>query len=199
MKTAEQVREFIKNRPYISEALEKNIVNLSELSRIIQQELNIQSIPAIKAALRRHSIQQRSTRQKREEAVLRLLHLSRLMILDNLSIVVTNKDFDFENKMKIKLTDLHYVYLVEKASLENIKKKTDQNNMYQIHGDCTALVIHSPEETEITPGVVAYLTSLLSGQSVYSLAFASCYTETTIVVKREDALKSYEILSKVVG
>jgi hypothetical protein len=52
---------------------------------------------------------------------------------------------------------------------------------------------------ETTPGVVSYLTSLLSGQNISSLAFASCYTETTIVVERKDALKSYEILSKAVG
>jgi predicted nucleic acid-binding protein len=198
MKIAEQVREFIKNRPYISEALDKKIVNMSELSRIIQQELNIQSLSAIKAAIRRYSTRQRYARRKREEAVLRLLRLSKLLLLDNLSIVVTRRDFDFENKMKIKLTDLHYVYLVEKASLDEIRERAGCD-LCQIHEDCTALIIHSPEETEITPGVVSYLTSLLSGQGVYSLAFASCYTETTIVVKREDALKSYEILSKVVG
>jgi hypothetical protein len=198
MNVAESVREFIKNRPYVSEALESNIVNMSELSRLIQEDKQIKSIYAIKAALRRHSKNLRKRRRRREEAVLRLLNRSKLMVLDNLSIVITNKEVEILNKMKMKLTDLHFVYLVEKTSLRKIKNKMI-DELCKIHKDCTALIIHSPEEMETTPGVVSYLTSLLSGQNVYSLAFASCYTETTIVVERQYALKSFEILSKVIG
>jgi predicted nucleic acid-binding protein len=198
MKVSEKVREFVRNRPYISEALEKNIVNTSELARVIQRELNIQSSHAIKAALRRHSIRLRKSRSLREEAVLRLLRVSKLMILDNLSIVITGKEFEIENKMKIKLSDLHYVHLVEKGLLKEILE-TVKSDLCRIHEDCTALIVNSPEQMETTPGVVWYLTSLLSAQNVYSLAFASCYTETTIVIERSDATKSYEILSKVIG
>jgi 23S rRNA-/tRNA-specific pseudouridylate synthase len=198
MTIAERVRDFVANRPYISEALENNIVNLSELARTIRKELNLQSTHAIKAALRRYSVRLRHSRSFREEAVLRLLRLSKLMILDNLSIVITDKESEMTNKMKIKLSDLHYVYLVEKGQLRKIRE-TVKNNLRLIHEDCTALIINSPEQMETTPGVVWYLTSLLSAQNVYSLAFASCYTETTIVIQRGDAIKSYEILSKVIG
>jgi predicted nucleic acid-binding protein len=198
MKVAEKVRDYIENRPYISEALEKNIVNMSELGRIIQKDLTIQSVHATKAALRRHSQKLRKSRQRREEAVIDLLRASKLMLLDNLSIVITGKELEITNKMKIKLTDLHYVYLVERALLKEITR-TAANDLCLTRESCAAIVINSPERMETTPGVVSYLTSLLSGQSISSLAFASCYTETTIVVERKDALKSYEILSKVVG
>lgn len=198
MKVAEKVRDYIENRPYISEALEKNIVNMSELGRIIQRDLEIQSVHATKAALRRHSQKLRKSRQRREEAVIDLLQASKLMLLDNLSIVITCKELEIANKMKIKLTDLHYVYLVERASLKEITR-TAANDLCLARENCAAIVINSPERMETTPGVVSYLTSLLSGQSISSLAFASCYTETTIVVERKDALKSYEILSKVIG
>jgi hypothetical protein len=198
MTVAEEVREFIANRPYVSEALENNIVNLSELARTIRKELNLQSNHAIKAALRRHSLKLRRNRSHREEAVLRLLRLSKLMILDNLSIVITDKEFEMPNKIEIKLSDLHYVYLVEKGLLKKIREIV-KDSLCLIHEDCTALTINSPEQMETTPGVVWYLTSLLSAQNVYSLAFASCYTETTIVIQRKDAIKSYEILSKVIG
>jgi 23S rRNA-/tRNA-specific pseudouridylate synthase len=198
MTVAEQVRDYVKNRPYVSEALENNIVNMSQLARAIRRELNLHSIYAIKAALRRYSFSLRKSRSFREEHVLRLLRLSKLMILDNLSIVMTDKEFEIINKMKIKLSDLHYVYLVEKGSLKKIRE-TVKHNLSLIHEDCTALVVNSPEQMETTPGVVWYLTSLLSSQNVYSLAFTSCYTETTIVIERTDAIKSYEILSRVIG
>jgi len=195
---AAKVRDFVNHRPYVSEALENNIVNMSKLARLIQRELNLRSAIATKAALRRYSFRLKDSRSFREKAVLRLLDLSKLMILDNLSIVITFKEFEIINKMKMKLSDLHYVYLVEKGSLKKIQEIV-KNNLCLIHKECAALVISSPEQMETTPGVVWYLTSLLSSQNVYSLAFASCYTETTIVVERSDAIKSYEILSKVIG
>ena len=198
MTVAEKVRDFVKNRPYVSEALENNIVNMSQLARTIRRELNLRSIYAIKAALRRYSFSLRKNRSFREQKVLRQLRLSKLMILDNLSIVMTDREFEIMNKMKIKLSDLHYVYLVEKGLLKKIRE-TVKHNLSLIHEDCTALVINSPEQMETTPGVVWYLTSLLSSQNVYSLAFTSCYTETTIVIERKDAIKSYEILSRVIG
>ncbi len=198
MKVAAKVREFVKNRPFISEALENNIVNMSELARIIEKELKTQSVQATKAAIRRYAVVLRKSRRRREEAVLRLLQTSKLMVLDNLSIVVTNRDFEITNKLKIKLSDLHYVYLVDNNALKEVRAKVRQN-LCQVHEDCTALIVNSPEQMETTPGVVSYLTSLLSAQDVHSLAFASCYTETTIVVERTDALTSYEIMSKVIG
>ena len=198
MTTAEKVRDFVKDRPYVSEALEDNIVNMSQLARAIRKELNLRSMYAIKAALRRYSLRLRKSRSRREENVLQVLRLSKLMILDNLSIVITDREFEIMNKMKIKLSDLHYVYLVERSVLKKVRE-TVKRNLCLIHEECTALVVNSPEQMETTPGVVWYLTSLLSSQNVYSLAFTSCYTETTIVIERKDAIKSYEILSKVIG
>ena len=198
MKVAPKVREFVKKRPYISEALENNIVNMSELARIIEQELKTESAEATKAAVRRYALEIRKSRRRREEAVLRLLQASKLMLLDNLSIVVTNKDFEIANKMKIKLSDLHYVYLVEKNLLREVRARVKQN-LRDVHEDCAALIVNSPEQMETTPGVVSYLTSLLSAQDVHSLAFVSCFTETTFVVERSNALTSYKIMSEVVG
>ena len=198
MTVAAKTRDFVKNRPYVSEALENNIVNMSQLARMIQKELDLESGHAIKAALRRQALRLKNSRTLREETVLRQLRLSKLMMIDNLSIVITYKEFEILNKIKMKLGDLHYVYLVEKGLLGKIQKVV-KDSLCLIHEDCAAVVVNSPEQMETTPGVVWYLTSLLSSQNVYSLAFASCYTETTIVVKRSDAIKSYEILSKVIG
>ena len=51
MTVAQNVRSHLRNKPYLLEALEKGIVNLSELSRQIQKELKTNDTSAIKAAL----------------------------------------------------------------------------------------------------------------------------------------------------
>ncbi|TRO49759.1 aspartate kinase, partial [Candidatus Bathyarchaeota archaeon] len=43
MTIAQNVRSYLRNKPYLLEALEKGIVNLSELSRQIQKELEIEN------------------------------------------------------------------------------------------------------------------------------------------------------------
>ena len=53
MTIAQNVRSHLRNKPYLLEALEKGIVNLSELSRQIQEELKTENTSAVKAALRR--------------------------------------------------------------------------------------------------------------------------------------------------
>ena len=80
MTTAQMVRSHLRNKPYLLEALEKGIVNLSELSRQIQLELKIDNTSAVKAALRRFASELQKHKQKREEKVLQLLRRSGIAV-----------------------------------------------------------------------------------------------------------------------
>ena len=70
MTIAQNVRNHLRNKPYLLEALEKGIVNLSELSRQIQKELKTNDTSAIKAALRRYSeeLQKHRAEKRRKSA-----------------------------------------------------------------------------------------------------------------------------------
>jgi len=193
MNIARDVRNYLKNKPYILEALEKNIVNLSELARKIQSELRIKNFSAIKAALRRFSEETKKHKQRREERVLKLLKKSVITVYDGNSIVITGEQTDLKEKVKVNLKD-SVVYLLDRSELPRITKDVLKKNE-----NCTTIMIKSPEEIETTPGVVAFLTSLLSEQNVNVIEFISCWTETIIVVDRKDSLRAYEILMNVVG
>jgi hypothetical protein len=188
---AEEVRNHLKNKPYVLEALEKGIVNLSELSRQIQKELKINNMIAIKAALRRFSEELQRRKHKREEKVLSLLKESTITLHDGNSVVVTTKPLENEAKIKVNLGG-KFVYLTDKNSLGKI------DGILQKHENCVVIVIHSPVELEVTPGVVAFLTSLLAEQNINIIEFISCWTDTIIVVDKKDSLKTYEVLSNVI-
>ena len=192
MTVAQNVRNHLRNKPYLLEALEKGIVNLSELSRQIQKELQISDASAIKAALRRYSEELQKHRQKREEKVLQLLKRSGIVVYDSKSVIITAKELDSNTGMKVDLLDKH-VYLLDRNDLpERISSLVK-------HENCTMIVIHSPEELEATPGVVAFLATLLAEQNVNIVEFISCWTETIMVVEKKDSLKTYEVLSNLVG
>ncbi|MDD3791550.1 MAG: ACT domain-containing protein [Candidatus Bathyarchaeota archaeon] len=192
MTIAQNVRNHLRNKPYLLEALEKGIVNLSELSRQIQKELKTDNASAIKAALRRYSEELQKHRQKREEKVLQLLKRSGIAIYDRKSVIITSKELESNTGMKVDLLD-KFVYLLDRGDLP------DRINALVKHENCTMMVIHSPEELEATPGVVAFLATLLAEQHINIVEFISCWTETIMVVDKKDSLKAYEVLSNLMG
>jgi len=192
MTIAQDVRSYLRNKPYLLEALEKGIVNLSELSRQIQLELKTSNTSAVKAALRRFSAELQRHKQKREEKVLQVLRRSGIAVYDKKSVMITTKEIDAKNGLKVDLLDKH-VYLLDRSDLP------ERVNALVKHEDCTMIVIHSPEELEATPGVVAFLATLLAEQNVNIIEFISCWTETIMVVEKKDSLKAYEILTNMVS
>ncbi|MGE5638034.1 MAG: ACT domain-containing protein [Chloroflexota bacterium] len=192
MTIAQNVRNYLRNKPYLLEALEKGIVNLSELSRQIQEELKTDNTTAVKAALRRFSEELQRHKQKREEKVLQILKRSGMAIYDRKSVVITNRELDTKNALKVDLLNKH-VYLLDRSDLP------ERINTLVKHEDCTMIVVHSPEELEVTPGVVAFLATLLAEQNINIIEFISCWTETIMVVEKKDSLKAYEVLSNMVS
>jgi aspartokinase len=192
MKIAQNVRNHLRNKPYLLEALEKGIVNLSELSRQIQMELKIDNTSAVKAALRRFSEELQKHKQKREEKVLQILKRSGIAVYDRKSVMITSKEINTKSGMKVDLLG-KFVYLLDRGDVP------ERINTLVKHDNCTMIVMYSPEELEATPGVVAFLTALLAEQNVNIIEFISCWTETIIVVEKKDSLKAYEVLSNMVG
>ena len=192
MTIAQNVRDHLRNKPYLLEALEKGIVNLSELSRQIQEELKTDNTSAVKAALRRFSEELQKHKQKREEKVLQVLKRSGIAVYDRKSVMITSKEISTKNGMKVDLLD-KFVYLMDRGDMP------ERISTLVKHDNCTMIVVHSPEELEATPGVVAFLTTLLAEQNVNIIEFISCWTETIIVVEKKDSLKAYEVLSNIVG
>jgi aspartokinase len=192
MTIAQNVRNHLQNKPYLLEALEKGIVNLSELSRQIQEELKIENMSAVKAALRRFSEELQKHKQKREEKVLQVLKRSVMAVYDRKSVIITTSEINTQTGMKVDLLG-KVVYLLDRSDLPK------RVSALVKHDNCTMIVVHSPEELEATPGVVAFLTTLLAEQNVNIIEFISCWTETIIVVEKKDSLKAYEVLSNLVG
>jgi hypothetical protein len=192
MTIAQNVRNHLRNKPYLLEALEKGIVNLSELSRQIQNELKTNDTSAIKAALRRYSEELQKHKQKREEKVLQLLKRSSIAVYDRKAVMITGKEISSKIGMEVDLLG-KFVYLLDRSDLP------ERISTLVKHDNCTMIVVHSPEELEVTPGVVAFLATLLAEQNVNIIEFISCWTETIMVVEKKDSLKTYEVLSNMVG
>jgi len=139
MSVAKNVRNHLQNKPYLLEALEKGIVNLSELARQIQKELKTDDTSAVKAALRRYSEELQKHKQKREEKVLHLLNRSSIAVYDRKSVMITGREVNSKTGMKVDLLD-KFVYLLDRSDFP------ERINALVKHDNCTMIVVHSPEE-----------------------------------------------------
>ncbi len=193
MSTARDVKYYLKNKPYIQEALEKNIANISALARTIQEELKIESFEATKAALRRISQEMIKSKINREKRVLDLLKKSKITIYDNSIVLVSGEPLEIKEGIKVELRN-QFIYLAGENELEKFGSK-----IIKINKNCTTILIKSPKEIENVPGVVAFLTSVIAEQNINVVEFISCWSDTIIVIDRKDSLKAYEILSSIIG
>ncbi len=189
MTISDIVRVYLKNKPYTVEALEAGIVNFSALARIVQRDLRIRNYHAIKGALRRYSIELRSRSVGLQRHAMSILKGSTVTIESGINVVISEKDVDLEKGSKLKVGS-YYVYLVtDKAELRRVR-----GNAIKLRENASAVVIHSEERLESSPGFVAFVASLLAEQRINIIEFVSCYTDTLIVVSKADALKSHELL-----
>lgn len=193
MSTANVIRLYLKNKPFMIEALENGIVNLSALSRLIQKELKLKDYYAVKAAVRRYYQHLEKVRMNIEQRALSVLKGNKITILDGISVIVTDQDTDIKNNAKIKVSD-YYVYLIDSGSLKRSKIK----GVIKRYEDCSAIVIHSQENVESVSGVMAFVTSLFAEYNINIIELISCYTENILVINRGDTLKGYELLSGIV-
>lgn len=194
MSTANLIRVYLKNKPYMREALESGIVNLSALSRIIQKDLKLDDYYAVKAAVRRYYQQLEKMKTSIEQRALSVLRGNKITILDGISVLVTDKDTEIKSSAKIKIGD-YYIYLVDSNVLAKTKIKADFVHKYE---NCSALVIHSEENVENVSGVMAFVTSLFAEYNINIIELISCYTENIFVIRREETLRAYELLSEIV-
>src|SRR4030067_3311116 len=137
MTVAQNVRAHLRNKPYLLEALEKGIVNLSELSRQIQEELKTDTTSAVKAALRRFSGELQKHKQKREEKVLQLLKRSGIVVYDRKSVMITAKELDTKSGMKVDLLGKH-VYMLDRREMP------ERTNAHVKHETGPMIVVRSP-------------------------------------------------------
>ncbi len=194
MAIANVVRMYLKNKPYILEAMESGIVNLSALSRIIGKSLSIKNYAAIKAALRRYSMELRRAEFGIEAKALSVLKGNSITLIDGVSLIVMDKEIVAQNLAKVKMGD-YFVYLF---SPEQARALKEHRQIVKKHENCSAIIIRSGESVESVPGVMAFVTSLFAEYNINVIGMISCYTDNIFVIDRLDSMRAYEIASEVV-
>ncbi len=209
---AEVTRRYIEEHPAIRDCLGYDIVNFTSLARKIRGETGLANQEAVEVALRRYQRQMKQGATL-EGRVLAVVRASRLEVRTRVAIITARNDWDMLANVleagRTLLADRRHLLqllqgpgaitiLCEEDLVDAVLASVGKRGTLGIHRQLSALTVRSPEEIVETPGVLAYLAGALFRAGINSLELMSVYTDSTFVVRENDVLHAFRVLSGLV-
>jgi len=208
---SQAVEHILQSRPYISELLEQDLINISQLARQIEGEVQDTcmkevSIEAIAMAIRRLpkliiSPKLKSLFEKSPDILVRS-HLSEITVKkqDNLYEVHKLLNEFAESKGQF-LTITQGIFedtiIVGKDYLSQIKTMYAVENIIAEFTDLAAVTIRLHPSNVETPGVYYYILKSLLLENINIVEVVSTYMECTILVKEADAEATFGAVKRL--
>ena len=200
MSISRQVEGYINSHPSIKDCVKNGLVNYSALSRQAMAKLGIpkNNFDAVLIACRRHYDKLKNQQEGFEERILRIVRGSKLEIKNRRIVIVLEKGISqsslarLENKIKGRGESLTVVEGSSSTTLVTSEEFAADimnnfgNQTIKTSKNLVEVIMKSPRGIESTPGVLAYLTSLLSENDVNLVEAMSCWTETLFVVEESN-------------
>ncbi len=190
MKIIEAVSRVIDKYPYLREYLSLGLINYNATARFIREEVRNEvkrdvKIQSIVTALRRLSSREKSISNK----VIEILAYSEVGIKYDFAALYLKpeEDVDLRDGILIKGTETLTVIAEErKIKVLKVNKKFRRN--------LACIIVKSPESIIETPGVIAYLASILALNRINIVEMMSSATETLFILDEKDSLRAVEII-----
>jgi len=185
---SKEVYTYLKQKPYVLEAVEQEIVNYSALARKISEDLGNVNFEAVKSPLIRLAKDLRNNKKKREQKVINLLKKADFSINSKIATIHHISLLNIES-IAFSKTPSGYMYFVKENTAEKSTFKKIDYGFAIIH-------IKNPKEIEDTPGVAAFLLSTLASENINVVHLMDCREDTFLVIKESDASLAFKALSE---
>jgi len=198
--------EYISTHPSIKDSLRKGLINYSSLTRLIAKELELdKSFDAILMACRRYHNKLKKERVS-ENKIMDILKKSKLEVKNKIIVALIEKDvyfghlLDLQKAIKNKAGLFHVIEgsttmtLITAEEFKDEIKKLFKNKIIKITEDLAEVTLKSSRDMEDTPGVIAYLASLLSENGINIIETMSTWTDTLFVISEKDIAKVMDVL-----
>lgn len=203
------VEEKIKASPYLLEAIGSDLINLSQLARILKPEIDKElyknvSIASIVMALKRQSKHIKTQSRKYDfgkmlgdisvrSNLMELTFANSPTLLNNLKGLLAKTPDD------VFLTWTRGVYETTVIASNQIESEVDklfksESLKFRIP-NLSTLTIKLPDNNIEIPGVYYYVLKLLAWEGINLIEAVSTATELTIVLKTEDVNRAFGLFS----
>ena len=203
---SQTTQQYIRLRPALRECLLINVINYSALARKIAIEHNIKKIPAVLAAIQRYFNKHKNTSDSSRN-VLHLLKQSQINIRSKVATMTIYKPYNRSSLTKIleahqywgNLTNViesnRFSTLITDENFIDLLRQEFKSATAKVTKRLSQVTLTFPKQIETTPGVVAYVCSLLSLHNINIRDLVSCADEVVITVNKDDVQLLLSILS----
>jgi len=194
--TANIVRLYLKRRPQLLSMVSNGLCNYSALARRLQKEIfpgKPSEFTAIKAALLRLGREEQSHDKSWERDVEKVLKGSSVEVRSNVSVVSSKGGIGIP-VIATSNSKAGVMSVVDSSYSKQLRKR----GMKAID-ELSLVIISSPPQLQDTPGCVSAILDAIASEGINVLEFISCHTDTLMVVRNSEAVRVYEILSKLTG
>jgi len=198
MTIADDVRFYLKHRPYVLEMLSLGVFNYSSLARSVSSELGLKksSQSAIKAALIREADRQKASQLDAGRRIGTVLSSSRIELRSKVCVFLGNRPLP-EGIVPIAHSNSYgfHMAVIDQQDAPKLRLRAGE----RLERGCDLVVIRSPPSIERTPGVISLVISSLSREGINLMEFISCAYDTLLVVKNRDTERTFKILSSLMS
>jgi len=210
---AEIVRRIVLTDPTTVKCLSQGFVNYSKLAKLIVPAASRiygakVSEEAVKSALLRLAKELRGAEEPLRLSVLEVLSKSFVELRTGVAILIVKPQRFFEalnvlaevakksRTFAAMLSVSGATILVDDVYADEVLNSMPRDSLTMVQRDLAAIIVVSPPEIMFVPGVVAYITAVMAHNNINVLHIESSYTDTVIVISKEDALRAFSVISE---
>lgn len=202
----------LKEEPFLLEALSRKLINYGSLAEEMQEGIEKELGKKVKKtalimALRRISEKNFEKAKKKEFRLKTELNIK--TSLSDLTFIKSNYlvkelpsiykmiDFDKGDFLNIIHGSYEVNIITNEKYIEKIKKKFEAEKLENSEMDLIAVSMKFGKEFFYTPGVISPILSELAWHNINVYEAISTMTELTVLVKKKDFIRAYEILEEM--
>ena len=200
--------QYISEHPSIKDCLKKGMINYSSLTRRLCKDLNLdlkKNFDAILIACRRYH-RKIGKKEVLENKIIKILKDSRLGVKNKIVVVLVEKDIYYGHIIELhkeikKKSELFHIIegsntitVVTSHEFLGVVKRLFKNKIIKVTENLAEVTLKSSEDVENTPGVMAYLSTLLAENGVNIIETMSTWTDTLFVIGEKDIAKVMGLL-----
>ena len=205
----EATKKIVERSRYLTEAMSKNLINLSSLSRYIKPEIEEMLIKNVSEASILMALKRLSTNLHTPTFKNVFLTPPDMIVRSNLAeIVVLNSD-TLKNKYSqiLKFSQDHnkYFFTLSQGLLEttiivsenlkdNLLELLKNEKILNLYSKLSSITIRLPEDSILTPGVYYFLLKSLAWEEINIIETISTYLELNLIFQEKEINRAFTIL-----
>ena len=209
------VEEVLKSHPSILDCLNLGVVNYTALARLflnkvkeaLGKEVTLESVKIALIRLNKSNTVKNVNYEFKIKKVLAnsVLRIeSDVVVLDVDKYAIVGKANELLSKVlnarffQLTQSTKTWTFVISREHVDIVKEIVGKHSILNKIEEQSAIILISPKDIIVTPGVIAYVTTLLFREGINLTQIISCYTDTIFVLDKEMSLKAYKVLDTTI-